>query len=45
MLFFWPFIVQRINPYLEALFDVEVDEGRSLIEAHVVLLAFYSPEN
>jgi hypothetical protein len=45
MLFFWPFIVQRINPHLEALCNVEVDEGRYLIEAHVVLLAFYSPEN
>ncbi len=38
MLFFWPFIFQRINPHLEALCDVEVDEGRYLIESHVVLL-------
>jgi hypothetical protein len=45
MLFFWPFIVQRINPHQEALCNVEIDEGRYLIEAHVVLLAFYSPEN
>jgi hypothetical protein len=27
MVFFWPFIVQRINPHLEALCDVEVDDG------------------
>jgi hypothetical protein len=45
MLFFWPFIVQRINPHLEALCDVEIDQGGYLIEAHVVLLAFYCPEN
>ncbi len=34
------FIVQRINPHLEALCDVEVYKWRYLIEAHVVLLAF-----
>ncbi len=38
MLFFGPFIVPRINSHLEALCDVEVDKGRYLIEAHVVLL-------
>ncbi len=32
------FIIQRIIPHLEALCDVEVDEGRYFIEAHVVLL-------